>query len=135
MRGVYTNAHIHCAIMHGVDWDGLQVFLAVARAGRISTAARRLGVEHTTISRRLSALESDLGVPLFYRTTTGYLLTSHGQNVLSNAETMEHAAMAVAARARESSGTMAGRVRVAIVPEFASHWLAPRLPDFRTVHP
>jgi DNA-binding transcriptional LysR family regulator len=118
-----------------VDWDALQVFLAVARAGRISTAARRLGVEHTTVSRRLSALERDLGVPLFYRTTTGFLLTSHGQNVLANAESMEKAAISVAARAREGSGTIAGRVRVALVPEFASHWLAPRLPAFRTLHP
>jgi len=38
-----------------MDWDGLRVFLAVARAGRISVAARKLGVEHTTVSRRLAA--------------------------------------------------------------------------------
>jgi DNA-binding transcriptional LysR family regulator len=118
-----------------MDWDALQVFLAIARAGRISAAARRLGVEHTTVSRRLSALEQELGVPLFYRTTTGYLLTPHGQNVLANAETMETAAIAVSARAREGSGVIAGRVRVALVPEFASHWLAPRLPAFRARYP
>jgi DNA-binding transcriptional LysR family regulator len=121
--------------MHRVDWDGLQVFLAIARAGRISAAARRLGVEHTTVSRRLAALENDLGVPLFYRTTTGYLLTSHGQNVLANAETMERAAIAVGARAREGRGGIAGRVRLAMAPEFASHWLAPRLTAFRALHP
>jgi DNA-binding transcriptional LysR family regulator len=102
--------------MHSVDWDGLQVFLAVARAGRISTAARRLRVEHTTVSRRLAALEADLGVPLFYRTTSGYLLTPHGQNVLASAEAMERAAITVAARAREGSGAVAGRVRVAAGP-------------------
>ena len=118
-----------------MNWDDLQVFLAIARAGRISTAARRLGVEHTTVSRRLSALEDELGVPLFYRTTTGYLLTPHGENVLAKAETMENAAIAVAARAREGSGAIAGRVRVALVPEFASHWLAPRLPAFRALYP
>jgi DNA-binding transcriptional LysR family regulator len=118
-----------------VDWDALQVFLTVARTGRISAAAKRLGVEHTTVSRRLSALEADLGVPLFYRTTTGYLLTVHGQNVLSNAETMERAALAVAARAREGSGAVGGRVRIAIPPEMASHWLAPQLNSFRAKHP
>jgi len=48
--------------MHIVDWDGLQVFLAVARTGRLSTAARRLDVEHTTVSRRLAALEAELAV-------------------------------------------------------------------------
>lgn len=118
-----------------MDWDALQVFLTVARTGRISAAAKRLGVEHTTVSRRLSALEADLGVPLFYRTTTGYLLTVHGQNVLSNAETMERAALAVAARAREGSGAVGGRVRIAIPPEMASHWLAPQLNTFRAKHP
>jgi len=121
--------------MHSVDWDGLQVFLAIARAGRISAAARRLGVEHTTVARRLALLEHELGVPLFYRTTTGYLLTAHGQNVVANAEAMEHAAVAVAARAREGSAGAAGPVRVALPPEFASHWLSPNLPAFRSRHP
>src|SRR5436190_864893 len=54
---------------------GLRVFLAVARAGRVSVAARKLGVEHTTVSRRLAALESALGAPLFHRTAAGYLPT------------------------------------------------------------
>ena len=106
--------------MHSVDWDGLQVFLAVARAGRMSAAARRLQVEHTTVSRRLAALESELGVPLFYRTTKGYLLTPHGENVLSNAEAMEREAVAVAARAREGSGSVAGLVRLAVQVEDAA---------------
>ena len=122
--------------MHrGMDWDNLQVFLTIARTGRVSAAARRLGVEHTTVSRRLEVLEKELGVPLFYRTTTGYLLTPHGKNVVASAETMERAAIAVAGRAREGSGAIAGRVRLALAPEFASHWLAPELPAFRAKHP
>ena len=121
--------------MHSMDWDGLQVFLAVARAGRISAAARRLDVQHTTISRRLDALEGELGVRLFHRTTSGYVLTPHGQNVLSSAETMERAALTVSARAREKSGEIAGRVRVALPPEFASHWLLLHVAAFRAMHP
>jgi DNA-binding transcriptional LysR family regulator len=117
--------------MHQMDWDALQAFLAVARSGRISAAARRLEVEHTTVARRLAALEADLGVPLFYRTTTGYVLTAHGHNALAQAEAMERAAFALAARAREGSATIAGRVRVAMPPEFASDWLAPKIPAFR----
>ena len=118
-----------------MDWDNLQVFLTIARTGRVSAAARRLGVEHTTVSRRLETLEKELGVPLFYRTTTGYLLTSHGNNVVASAEAMERAALAVAGRAREGGGAIAGRVRVALAPEFASHWLVPALPTFRAEHP
>jgi DNA-binding transcriptional LysR family regulator len=121
--------------MHGMNWDAFQAFLAVARTGRVSAAARRLNVEHTTIARRLAALEVDLGVPLFYRTTTGYLLTPHGQNALAQAETMERAAFALAARAREESGALTGRVRVAMAPEFASHWLTPQLAVFRNEYP
>jgi DNA-binding transcriptional LysR family regulator len=118
-----------------MDWDALQVFLAIARTGRISVAARRLDVEHTTVSRRLAALEAELDVPLFYRTSSGYVLTPHGHNVLSSAETMEAAAIAVAARAREQSAAVAGRVRLALPPEFASHWLIPNLSTFRSMHP
>jgi DNA-binding transcriptional LysR family regulator len=118
-----------------MDWDGLQVFLAVARVGRVSAAARRLGVEHTTVARRIAALEKALGVPLFYRTTRGYLLTLRGQSVLATAEAMERSALEVEARARENSGALAGCVRVAMPPEFGSHWLGPRLPAFRAQFP
>jgi len=121
--------------MHSVDWDGLQVFLAVARGGRVSAAARRLGVEHTTVARRIAALEQTLGVSLFYRTTRGYLLTPQGQNLVSTAEAMERSALAVEARARENSGALAGRVRVAMPPEYGSHWLAPKLAMLRATHP
>ncbi len=118
-----------------MDWDGLQVFLAVARTGRVSAAARRLGVEHTTVARRIAALEKALGVSLFYRTSRGYLLTPEGQNVVSTAEAMERAALVVEARAREASGPPAGRVRVAMPPEYGSHWLAPKLAAFRALYP
>ncbi|HTK28571.1 MAG TPA: LysR family transcriptional regulator [Vicinamibacterales bacterium] len=118
-----------------MDWEAVQAFLAIARTGRISAAARRLDVEHTTISRRITALEASLGVPLFYRTATGYLLTPHGQDALGQAEAMEAAALALSARARSRSGAAAGRVRVAMAPEFASHWLAPALVAFRAKHP
>ena len=121
--------------MHNVDWDGLQVFLAVVRSGRVSVAARRLGVEHTTVARRIAALEKTLGVSLFYRTSRGYLLTPEGQSVVSTAEAMERAALVVEARARETSGPPAGRVRVAMPPEYGSHWLAPKLGPFRTLYP
>jgi DNA-binding transcriptional LysR family regulator len=118
-----------------MDWDALRVFLAVARAGRLSAAARRLNVEHTTVSRRLAQLEAELGVPLFYRTVSGHLLTAHGQNLLPSAEAMESAAVSAASRAREGSATLAGRVRLALAPEFASRWLARHLPAFHARHP
>jgi DNA-binding transcriptional LysR family regulator len=123
------------AIMHSMDWDDLRVFLAIARAGRLSIAARQLGVEHTTIARRLGALERDLGVPLFYRTAAGYRLTPHGEAALGGVQAMERSALAVGARAREGAGQARGRVRIALLEEYAAYWLAPRLPIFRSLYP
>jgi DNA-binding transcriptional LysR family regulator len=122
-------------MMHSMDWDAFQAFLTVARTGRVSAAARRLGVQHTTVARRLSALEGELGVPLFYRTNTGYTLTAYGKRALAQAEAMEQAALALTARARESSGVLAGHVRIAMAPEFASHWFVPQLGAFRAKYP
>ncbi len=122
--------------MHiNMNWDAVRAFLAVARARRVSAAARHLGVEHTTVSRRLAALEQALGAPLFHRTAAGYLLTDAGEHVLPAAETMERAAAGIDTRVRETTGRMFGRVRLALAPEFASHWLAPHLPGFRARHP
>ncbi|MBC8088950.1 MAG: LysR family transcriptional regulator [Phycisphaerae bacterium] len=117
------------------DWDHVRVFLAVARSGRVAVAARRLGVQHTTISRQLATLETELGAQLFYRTASGYLLTAAGESILATAESMEQAAVAIGARISATLGKLSGRVRVWMPPEFASDWLAPELPKFRTRYP
>ena len=87
-----------------MDWDDPRLFLAVARSGRLSAAARKLHVEHTTVGRRLAALEHQLGTPLFYRTARGFLLTPTGQKALAGAEAMEHEAAAIGERARMNAG-------------------------------
>ena len=130
-----TFAHIMTGRNAPLDWDHLRVFLAVARAGRVAAAARRLEVEHTTVSRRLAALEAQLGAPLFHRTAAGYLLTPVGEGILADAQAMEQAAVAVGTHARARTGAQVGRTRLALAPEFASDWLAPWLPAFRRRHP
>jgi DNA-binding transcriptional LysR family regulator len=124
-------AHIMVSRNAQVDWDHLRVFLTVARTRHVAAAARLLQVEHSTVSRRIASLERQLGAPIFYRTAAGYLLTPMGEGILTNAEAMERAAVTIGARAREHVGRPAGRVRLAIAPEFASDWLAPRMPEFR----
>lgn len=118
-----------------MDWDDLRIFLAVAREGSLSAAARRLGVEHSTVLRRIAALERALGVPLFYRTAAGHRVTPHGASVLSEAEVMERAALGIGARAREQSTNISGRVRIALLEELAVHWLAPLVADFHRRYP
>lgn len=117
-----------------MDWDGLRFFLAVARAGRATQAAKRLGVDQTTVSRRLAALEAEIGGALLYRTSERYRLTDLGQTVFSEAEVMEQAALSVLAQSQAGSKAV-GRVRLALLDEFASHWLVPRLPEFRAEYP
>ena len=62
-----------------MDWDNVRVFLAVARAGQFVAAAKRLRLDHATVSRRVAALEAALGAKLFDRRTTGAKLTSAGE--------------------------------------------------------
>jgi DNA-binding transcriptional LysR family regulator len=118
-----------------MDWDGFRVFLAVARAGRVSAACKSLGVDHTTVSRRLAAFEHELGAPLFYRTIGAYRLTPQGQSALLQAETMEQAALRVRGHIEETAGSLVGRVRLAMLDEYANLWFGPKLPEFRRRYP
>jgi len=64
-----------------LDWDNLRYFLAVARAGKLTAAARRLGQDHTTVGRRIVSLESAFRSKLFERRPDGYRLTETGQRL------------------------------------------------------
>ena len=72
-----------------LDWDDLRFFLAIARHGSLTAAARDLRVAQSTVGRRLSSLEASLGVRLLHRTPEGYTLTLAGQDVLNQAERVE----------------------------------------------
>ncbi|MDT8267716.1 LysR family transcriptional regulator, partial [Roseomonas sp. DSM 102946] len=65
------------------DWDRLRTLLALRRGGTLSAAARSLGVDHTTVARRLDSLERDLDTPLFTRTPDGFTPTPTGEQLLA----------------------------------------------------
>lgn len=117
------------------DWNDLRYLLAVARHGRLLSAARALRVQHTTVGRRLAALEKAVGAPIFFRTTRGHVLTDEGRRVLEVAEQMERAASAMPGRVREGRTDASGRIRVACVESWAALWLAPLLPELARRHP
>jgi len=109
------------------DWNDLRYFLAVSSAGSLSAAARALGVEHTTVSRRIEALEGVLGLRLFDRFARGWSLTDAGRALLPQAQRVEeeiHALLRLASGAGSESGT----VRISAPPAIAAHWITPRLP-------
>ena len=72
-----------------IDWDDIRYFLAVARGGSVRAAAERLGVNHSTVLRRIAQLEEHLGAHMFEKLPSGYRLTSAGEEVLEFANQME----------------------------------------------
>lgn len=117
-----------------IDWNDYRVFLAIARHGTLSEAARRLGLSQPTMGRRLQALEQALARPLFQRTGDGYVLTGEGEAVLANVERMEEQATAVERKLAGESGP-AGLVRVSTTEWFGAHVLAPIFAAVRADYP
>ncbi len=121
--------------MSAFDWDDLRFFLAVARAGRLTVAARRLEADHTTVSRRIMALEKALKTKLFERTPQGYGLTEPGERLLGLAESMESQALAVASEVGGSDLALSGTVRVGAPDGLGTYFLAAELGTLAERHP
>ena len=117
------------------DWDLLQSFLAVARTGRLTVAAKRLSVDHSTLSRRLMALETALGSKLFNRALSGYSLTPQGEDLLARAEAMESIALAVQSEVGQGGSLVSGTVRVGTPDGFGTAFLAPALHELTAAQP
>jgi DNA-binding transcriptional LysR family regulator len=117
------------------DWDLLQSFLAVARAGRLTVAARRLGVDHSTLSRRLVTLETALGAKLFERSLSGYSLTHQGEDLLARAETMESTALAIQSDVGQERARVSGTVRIGTPDGFGTAFLAPAIHELTAMQP
>ncbi|NRG19294.1 LysR family transcriptional regulator [Rhizobiales bacterium] len=118
-----------------MNWDDLRIFLAVARSGQILSAARRLGLNHATVSRRLGALEEALAVKLVDRRTTGCVLTPAGEKFLETAERVEGEMLAARAEIGEEDIAVTGTVRLGAPDGFGVAYLAPRLGELCMRHP
>ncbi len=108
-----------------LDWDDLRVFLDVARTGSLAQSAKRLRIDHSTVSRRIAHLESALGWSVFERTRSGFKLTDTGERVLHHAEAIESAIIGI--RTDVGSEITSGVVRLATMEGIASLYLAPCL--------
>ena len=121
--------------MRQFDWDDLQAFLAVVRAGRLTVAARKLGVDHSTLSRRIVALEQSIGVTLFDRRAAGYALTVEGERLVPDAEAMENLAIRIGARADDAAQGLSGSVRIGTPEAWGTYFLARELTELARRHP
>ena len=118
------------------DWNDLRHFLAVARCGSTTAAARELKVDQSTVQRRLGELERRLGQPLAERHPTGYRLTPFGEQFLPHAQRIEQDVMALEQAVRSSARELTGVVRVTC-PEPIVYRLSKSqlLERFRARHP
>lgn len=121
--------------MHSVNLEDLRYFLALTRYGKLAVAAQRLGVEHTTIRRRVTALEKDLGTRLFDKTPQGWILTAAGQRLLPFAQRIESESDFAQAAISDRKHSPQGTVRIVATDGFGGKVIAPGLARLRTEHP
>lgn len=122
-----------CTIM--LDWDDLRVFLAVAREGSLSGAARGLALDQSTIGRRIAALEARAGARLFDRRRHGYLLAPAGEAVVDSVSAIESHAFEVERKLLGHDERIEGPVRIATSDSFAVWFLVQQLPELKQLAP
>ncbi|HEY9569346.1 MAG TPA: LysR family transcriptional regulator [Thalassobaculum sp.] len=118
-----------------VDWDDLRVFLAVHRAGTLRGAARSLGVNHATVTRRLTRIEGALAADLFTRRAEGLVPSQAGEDLLAAAQRVEGELLAVHRRVGGRDDGPRGVVRLSIPPAMLRSFLARELVAFAQAHP
>ena len=117
------------------DWNDLKAFLAVARGGSTLAASKAMGVNQTTVARRIESLERDLGFKLFERGQTGSRLTEAGQAMIADAELVERAAIRFSNQAAGQLRGASGALRLTTNELVANTMVIPALAEFRKVHP
>src|SRR4051794_11556983 len=127
-------AHPPCESARVPDWNDFRYFLAIARAGTLAGAGRALGVEHTTVGRRLSALEAELGTRLFLRGPDGLVATEAGRAILPLAEEIAERFDAIDRRVAGGDDRIEGTVRFS-VSELLSGYFVKRFAALRERHP
>lgn len=118
-----------------MDWDRLRIFLAVARAGQLLAAAQQLGLNHATVGRQLTALETELGSKLVERHTNGCTLTAAGEALLASAEKIESEVLQAGARLSGTTAVLSGTVRVGAPDGLGNYFLARELAALANQHP
>lgn len=118
-----------------MNWDDLRYVAALARHGSLAKTAAHLGVEHTTVGRRVDAAERSLGLGLFTRTPAGYLLTQDGEQLVSRLQAVEDAVLELERGVRATADALHGTVRVTSPETLGIAYLASRLARFAATHP
>lgn len=118
-----------------MDWDNLRFFLAIARAGSLSGAAKLLGTSQPTVGRRIQHLEQAIGLKLFQRSSDGYYLTDEGLLMLGYAERIENETLALARSLNGQEQELNGVIKVSSSEWFGTQVLSPIFSEFLEKHP
>jgi DNA-binding transcriptional LysR family regulator len=118
-----------------MDWDKLRIFHAVAEAGSFTHAASSLNLSQSAISRQVSALEHELGVPLFHRHARGLVITEQGETLYQAAHDVLLKLDAVKSKLTHSSEKPEGRLRVTTTVGLGTGWLTSRIHEFLELYP
>lgn len=118
-----------------MNWDDLRFVAALARGGSLSKTAAALGVDHTTVGRRVEAAERGLGLKLFTRTAAGYVLTREGAQLIAPLRQVEDAVLTLERGVHAQRGALEGTVRVTSPESFGVAYLAARLARFGRQYP
>jgi len=118
-----------------MDWDNLRFFLAVARKGSIRAASVSLSVNHTTVARRITAFEKKLGVRLFERLPSGYVLTPTGEEMMLSAQHVEDEIVKLDRKVIGRDAEFNGVLRVTMPTALATHLLMPDIAAFTKMYP
>ncbi|WP_417320350.1 LysR family transcriptional regulator [Emcibacter sp.] len=117
------------------NWNDLKYFLELSRRGKLVEAARRLHVDHTTVSRRITALEESLNARLFDKSPRGYQLTDAGLRLLPLAEQMEAQSTSLYQSISGKDASFSGTVRLAVPEAVGINVIAPAMDTFRQKYP
>jgi len=117
-----------------MNWDRIRIFLAVARAQQLLGAAKRLGLNHATVGRQLTALESELGVLLLERQTNGCTLTPAGELFLQSAERVESELLQAGSKLSGATASVGGTVRVGAPDGLGNYFLSRELGGLANRH-
>lgn len=118
-----------------MDWDKLRIFHAVADAGSFTHAGTELALSQSAVSRQISALESDLNVPLFHRHARGLILTEQGEVLYRTAHDVFTKLAAAKTRLMDSKEKPSGELRITTTVGLGSVWLTPRIKEFVELYP
>lgn len=118
-----------------LDWNDIHFVLAVCREGTLSGAARSLGVNHSTVFRRISAIEKKLGVRLFERLASGYLMTEAGEAMHKSGEYIEDEVLGLSRKLLGGDLHLSGVVRMAVPDALLMKILMPHLSAFSQQYP